>query len=101
MYEILPPMMDDTAGGEYKAEPGSKPEVARVEPDGGICLICEKTFSSLQNAMKHFRTVHTRQPSFLCKICDSKVKNKYCLRDHMWRTHKIAFETEKPKKKKT
>ena len=66
------------------------------EEEGGIaytphgsrvnCLKCLRSFSTMHNAERHYRSQHMVSERAPCKFCHRQFKNKYSLHEHL-RTH--------------
>ncbi|XP_049863492.1 protein bric-a-brac 1-like isoform X2 [Schistocerca gregaria] len=51
------------------------------------CPLCGRLFTYRWNLTIHMRDAHTQQGPFTCKECGRVVKNKSCLRMHVYRYH--------------
>ena len=73
----------------------------------GICLICEKLYSSQSNLNRHIQEVHRQVPEPISYGCDSKYnsrcmepncdnvfQNNKDLINHLHTFHLMKFETE-------
>jgi hypothetical protein len=55
------------------------------------CLVCSKTFSTVEKLLLHFRKIHPKEKSFLCSYCDAEFVDKARLEFHLKGVHKIKF----------
>jgi len=53
------------------------------------CVECEKTFTNIQNARRHVRSLHGDSGGFSCSICDVSLINNRTYNDHMREKHNV------------
>jgi KRAB domain-containing zinc finger protein len=65
-------------------------KLALIESSFVKCLDCNKSYSSMQSAKKHFKEVHLKLISFKCLHCEKSFTQKGNLKVHVKNIHKKA-----------
>lgn len=68
----------------------------RLDENRWKCLVCETIV--LDKIVLHVESVHTPKSS-KCGFCDKKLKNRRCLRNHIYVVHQNGSEIRKLKRK--
>lgn len=58
-----------------------------------ICLRCQKKFSTMNKASRHYKEIHQWNgiQQFKCKMCPKMFKNKRYMGEHMRKMHKVTL----------
>jgi len=62
-----------------------------LEDDGSriVCIECDKSFTNMQNARRHVRSLHSGAGSCFCSICNVSLTNIRTFNDHMREKHNV------------
>ncbi|XP_067003534.2 protein bric-a-brac 1 isoform X5 [Anabrus simplex] len=86
LFASIPGLPQDSGGsqdGVQVAESWRKSRRLSVK-----CPFCPRDFVNNSNLNIHIRDAHSgSQEPIICQICGKKVKNKSCLREHIYRCH--------------
>ena len=67
-----------------------KTNVVPTDGKKGLCLVCNKTFSRLDSAKRHFQNNHVVKPPMTCPLCYQEFATKPKCEEHLNKDHKIA-----------
>merc|ERR1719266_47529 len=65
--------------------------------DGGLCLVCGKTFSLFSNCKVHFMNTHAEDGNghHICIVCRTRFNFEANFRNHMKRKHNLTGNLKK------